>query len=50
MVFGQTPMSRPGDIRPASAVNRVGNVQGEARPCTPVMHERQVTLEPHAPG
>jgi len=30
------------------AVNLVGNVKGDARPCTQVLHERQVTLESHA--
>jgi hypothetical protein len=43
--FGQTPVSRPGEIRPASAVNIVGKVKGDARQFTRVMHERQVMLE-----
>jgi uncharacterized protein len=47
--FGQTPMSHPGEIRPASAVNIVGKVKGDAREFKQVMHERQVTLEPNAP-
>ena len=44
--FGQTPMSRPGEIRPASAVNIVGKVIGDATQFKQVMHERQVILEP----
>jgi hypothetical protein len=44
--FGQTPMSRPGEIRPASAVNIVGKVKGDATQFKQVMHERQVILEP----
>jgi uncharacterized protein len=43
--FGQTPMSRPGEIRPASAVNVVGKVTGDVAQFKQVMHERQVTLE-----
>src|ERR671925_1501786 len=43
--FGQTPVSRPGEIRPASAVNIVGKVKGDARQFTQVMQERQVMLE-----
>lgn len=47
--FGQTPMSRPGEIRPASAVNIVGKVKGDVRQFKQVMHERQVILEPTDP-
>jgi uncharacterized protein len=43
--FGQTPMSRPGEIRPASAVNIVGKVKGDATQFKQVMGERQVILE-----
>jgi hypothetical protein len=43
--FGQTPMSRPGEIRPASAVNIIGKVKGDATQFKQVMRERQVTLE-----
>jgi hypothetical protein len=46
--FGQTPMSRPGEIRPASAVNIIGKVKGDATLFKQVMHERQVILEPSA--
>jgi uncharacterized protein len=46
--FGQTPMSRPGEIRPASAVNIIGKVKGNATLFKQVMHERQVILEPSA--
>jgi uncharacterized protein len=48
--FGQTPMSRPGEIRPASAVNIVGKVKGDASQFKQVMHERQVILEPSTPS
>jgi hypothetical protein len=48
--FGPTPMSRPGEIRPASAVNIVGKVKGDASQFKQVMHERQVILEPKAPA
>jgi uncharacterized protein len=43
--FGQTPTSRPGEIRPASAVNIVGKVRGDATQFKQVMHERRVRLE-----
>ena len=46
--FGQTPMSSPGEIRPASAVNLVGKVKGDASQFKQVMHERQVIVEPKA--
>ena len=48
--FGQTPMSRSGEIRPASAVNIVGKVQGDATQFKQVMRERQVTLEAAKPS
>jgi hypothetical protein len=48
--FGQTPMSRPAEIRPASAVNLVGKVKGDATLFKQVMLERQVTLEPATPS
>jgi uncharacterized protein len=48
--FGQTPMSRAGEIRPASAVNLVGKVKGDATLFKQVMHERQVLLEPAIPS
>ena len=48
--FGQTPMSRPGEIRPASAVNIVGKVKGDASQFKQVMHERQVSVEPNVPA
>ncbi len=44
--FGPTPSSREGRIRPASAVNLIGRVTGDARRLKQVMHEREVTLEP----
>jgi hypothetical protein len=43
--FGQTPVSEPGQIRPASAVNIIGRVTGDATQFKGVMRERSVTLE-----
>jgi uncharacterized protein len=43
--FGPTPMSKPGEIRPASAVHIVGQVKGDATQFKQVMREREVTLE-----
>lgn len=43
--FGQTPMSQPGKIMPASAVNVIGRVIGDATQFKQAMHERNVTLE-----
>lgn len=43
--FGQTPMSQPGEIRPASAVNLIGKIIGDATRFKAVMKEREVLLE-----
>jgi hypothetical protein len=43
--FGQTPMSKPGEIRPASAVNIIGRVKGDASLFKQVMGAREVMLE-----
>ncbi len=43
--FGQTPMSTPGKIIPASAVNIIGRVIGNAARFKEVMHESEVILE-----
>ena len=43
--FGQTPVSQPGKIMPASAVNVIGKVVGNAIRFKEVMRERQVVLE-----
>ncbi len=42
--FGQTPMSEPGRIVPASAVNIIGRIIGDATRFKEVMHESEVTL------
>ena len=42
--FGQTPMSEPGSIVPASAVNIIGKIIGDAKIFKEVMHESEVTL------
>ena len=43
--FGPTPMSKPGEIRPASAVNIVGQVRGDATQFMQVLREREVAVE-----
>ena len=43
--FGQTPMSSPGKIVPASAVNVIGRVIGDAERFKGVMDEEEVVLE-----
>ena len=43
--FGQTPTSSPDAIRPASAVNIIGRVIGDATQFKGVMHESEVVLE-----
>jgi len=44
--FGQTPMSKPGKIIPASAVNLIGKVLGDATRFKKAMKESHVVLEP----
>lgn len=44
--FGPTPMSTQGKIIPASAVNVIGKVMGDATRLKEVMHEDKVLLEP----
>ena len=43
--FGQTPVSQPGKIMPASAVNVIGKVLGDATAFKTVMREREVVVE-----
>lgn len=43
--FGQTPLSKQGKIIPASAVNIIGKVIGDATRFKEVMHESEVILE-----
>lgn len=43
--FGQTPVSEPGRIMPASAVNVVGKVVGDATLFKQAMRAREVVLE-----
>ena len=45
--FGQTPVSQPGKIMPASAVNVIGKVLGDATQFKTVMREREVIVEAH---
>ena len=43
--FGQTPVSQPGKIMPASAVNVIGKVLGDATALKAVLREREVVVE-----
>ena len=43
--FGLTPVSEPGRIMPASAVNVIGKVAGDATLFKPAMRAREVVLE-----
>jgi hypothetical protein len=43
--FGQTPVSKPGKIIPASAVNVIGKVKGDPTQFKKVMDEEEVLLE-----
>jgi hypothetical protein len=43
--FGQTPVSQPGKIMPASAVNVIGKVLGDATAFKAVMREHEVVVE-----
>lgn len=43
--FGPTPMSQPGEIRPASAVNIIGRVLGDATQFKQVMQASEIVLE-----
>ena len=43
--FGQTPASQADEIRPASAVNIIGKVVGDATRFKEVMRERDIVLE-----
>jgi hypothetical protein len=43
--FGPTPTSTAGKIIPASAVNVIGRVEGDAGKLKEVMHENEVALE-----
>ena len=44
--FGPTPMSEGGNIVPASAVNIIGKVDGDATEFKRVMNENEVIVEP----
>ncbi|OQX62587.1 MAG: hypothetical protein B5M55_07790 [Desulfococcus sp. 4484_242] len=48
--FGPTPVSAPGKIRPASAVNIVGRVTGDISPLKQVESEQEVIVEMIGPG
>ena len=42
--FGPTPVSSPGKIKPASAVNIIGRVTGDAERLREVIHEDEIRL------
>lgn len=44
--FGMTPISEPGKIMPASAVNVIGKINGDPLKFVEVMGERTVKVEP----
>jgi hypothetical protein len=44
--FGRTPMSRGNEIRPASAVNVFGRIEGDPRVFVDVSSGAPVTIEP----
>ena len=46
--FGLTPVSEPGRIMPASAVNVIGKVVGDATLFKQAMRAREVVLEAHS--
>ena len=46
--FGQTPVSEPGRIMPASAVNVVGKVVGDATLFKQAMRAHEIVLEAHS--
>ena len=43
--FGQTPMSSPGKIVPASAVNIIGKITGDAEKFKTVMDETEIHIQ-----
>ena len=45
LFFGPTPMSAPGEIRPASAVNVIGAIEGDATVLKSVRSGASITIE-----
>ncbi len=45
LFFGPTPMSAPGEIRPASAVNVLGSIEGDSKVLKSVPGGAKVTVE-----
>lgn len=45
LFFGPTPMSAPGEIRPASAVNVLGNIEGDPKVLKSVPGGTAITVE-----
>ena len=45
LFFGPTPMSAPGEIRPASAVNVLGTIDGDAEVLKKVRSGSSITVE-----
>ena len=45
LFFGPTPMSAPGEIRPASAVNVLGTIDGDPEVLNKVRSGSSITVE-----
>jgi len=43
--FGPTPVSKPGEIRPASAVNIIGKIEGDWQPLKTVQENQKVIIK-----
>ena len=43
--FGATPVSRPGEIRPASSVNVIGKIEGDWQILRTVKQDEKVAIE-----
>ena len=43
--FGMTPMSKPGEIRPASTVNVIGKIEGDGKPLKKIKDNMAVVIE-----
>ena len=43
--FGATPVSRPGEIRPASAVNIIGKIEGDYESLKQVKEDETVVID-----
>src|SRR3989338_7275626 len=46
--FGQTPVSKPGEIRPATAVNVIGKIAGDPKVFKKIKGKETITIEKEA--